>query len=101
MTVSNPFGLPERLVGMTQAKWDSLTPAERERLRDTSKLHPALVGLEGKRVRVTPKRRYGRSTFRVGITTGWRPVHLAMRAGSLGSSDTIRHDEDFFVTVIS
>ena len=83
------------LEGMTQTKWNSLSQNERRAMCDTSALHPQLIGLEGKRVRVTPKREYGRSTFRVGVTTGWRPCHLAMRAGAYGSSDTIRADEQF------
>ena len=63
--------------------------------RDMSKLHPKLIGLEGKRVRVTPKRKYGLSTFRVGRTTGWQPVHLAMRSNAIGSSDIINASEVF------
>lgn len=54
--------------GMTQARWDGLSTVERE---------------------------YGRSTFYVGRTTGWRPCHLAVRAGSYGSSDVIWADEVF------
>ena len=55
--------------GMTQARWDGLNTAERE---------------------------HGRSTFWVGRTTGWKPCHLAMRAGAYGSSDAIRVDEVFY-----
>jgi hypothetical protein len=87
--------LPPHLEGMTQARWDSLSRAERDQLRDTSDLHPRLVPFIGRKVRVTPKRASGRSTFRVGITTGWRPALLAMRAGACGSSDLIRANETF------
>jgi hypothetical protein len=101
--LNNPWGLPEHLVGMTQRKWDRLSAMERTRLRDRSRLHPKLVGLEGlegQKVRVTPKRQFGASTFRVGTTTGWRPAHLAMRGNARGSSDLIRHDEDFLTVEI-
>jgi hypothetical protein len=84
------------LAGMTQQRWDAMTPAQRDQLRDTSALNPQMVGLEGKRVRVTPKQMLRPSTFRVGISTGWRPVHLAMRnSRQLGSSDIIGKDERF------
>lgn len=86
----------------TWADWTALSKMERDALRDTSNLHPKLIGLEGKRVRVTPKREYGLSTFRVGISTGWKPIHMAMRTRiARGSSDTIRADERFdSVTVL-
>jgi hypothetical protein len=87
-------------MNMTQKKWGRLSRAERAAVRDNSDLHPLLIGLEGKRVRVTPKRAYGRSTFRVGITAGWRPAHLAMRTGARGSSDLIGAGEVFSVHVL-
>lgn len=80
---------------MTQAKWDAMSAAERDAIRDTSGLHPKLRGLEGRKVRVSPSRVFGASTFRVGISTGWRPCHLAMRANARGSSDTISPSETF------
>lgn len=95
MSIENPFNLPPHLVGMTQAKWDAMTPREREAARDVSHLHPKLRGLEGRKVRVSPARQFGASTFRVGMSTGWRPCHLAMRGNARGSSDTIRHNEEF------
>jgi len=102
MSIENPFNLPPHLVGMTQAKWDAMTPREREAARDVSHLHPKLRGLEGRKVRVTPKRASGASTFTVGKTTGWRPAHLAMRGSARGSSDVIRHTEEFLtVTVLN
>jgi len=86
-------GMNQTLDGMTQMKWDSLSRAEKLAIRDNSALHPKLIGLEGCKVRVAPKREYGLSTFRVGITTGWRPVHIAMRSNEHGSSDLIGKDE--------
>lgn len=100
MSTDNPHNLPPQLIGMTQAKWDAMTRAERDAARDTSRLHPKLTGLEGRKVRVHPRRPFGRSTFRVGVTTGWRPVHLAMRAGSRGSSDLIGCAERFDSVVV-
>lgn len=87
--------LPPHLEGMTQARWDCLSPAERERLRDTSDMNPQLRPFIGRKVRVEPKRPHGASTFRVGCTTGWRPALLAMRAGARGSSDLIGAGETF------
>ena len=88
--------LPAHLVDMTQDKWDRLTERRRAELRDCSELHPELVGLEGKVVHVTPDRGEGcLSTFRVGRSTGWRPVHLAMPKGAIGSSDVISAAERF------
>jgi hypothetical protein len=87
--------LPEHLRDMTQAKWDSLTKAERERLVDKSDLHPLLSTYIGQKVRVRPARPYGASTFTVGKSSGWRPVLLAMRGNARGSSDLIRADEVF------
>lgn len=90
------------LAGMTQARWDSMTNAERDALRDTSELNPQLIGLEGRKVRVTPKQMFRQSTFRVGCSTGWRPVHLAMRGNARGSSDIIGKNERFAsVTVVA
>lgn len=87
--------LPKHLEGMTQAKWDALTASQREKMRDNSELHPLLSTYIGQKVKVLPKREFGASTFRVGITTGWRPVLLAMRGNAHGSSDTINATEVF------
>lgn len=64
------------LDGMTPAKWDSLTPAERDALRDNGNLSPQLVGLEGWRVEVTTVGDGTKWRFIVGKSTGWRPCHL-------------------------
>lgn len=68
----------DQLQDMTQAKWSSMTPAEREQLRDNSDLCPQLAGLEGWRVEVLDHELDGGSTrrFIVGKSTGWRPCHL-------------------------
>ena len=63
------------LKDMTQARWDSLSAQERDRLRDLSGLTKQLVGLEGKRVEVVDN--YGeKRRFIVGRSTGWRPCHI-------------------------
>ena len=87
--------LPAHLEGMTQAKWDAMPKAQRDKLRDTSDLHPLLSTYIGQRIKVTPKREHGASTFTVGITAGWRPTLLAIRGNSRGSSDLIGADEVF------
>lgn len=80
--------------------WQRFTPAEKDRLRDRGALHPKLVGLEGKRVTVAPPRPYGKSRFIVSMSSGWQPVHLAMRKNAHGSSDTISHTESFDVVKV-
>lgn len=69
--------LPAHLVGMTQARWDSHSPTEREQLRDMSHMTPQLTGLEGWRVEVVDMVGETRR-FIVGRSTGWRPCHLEM-----------------------
>lgn len=65
------------LTEMTQAKWDSLSYAERERLRDLSGLTPQLIGLEGYRVEVVTT--YDeKQRFIVSRSTGWRPCHICL-----------------------
>jgi hypothetical protein len=63
------------LENMTQAKWDQLSLAEKDNLRDLSWLSPQLIGLEGWRVEVTDE---GGNKWRfiVGRSAGWRPCHL-------------------------
>lgn len=66
------------LIGMTQAKWDSLTPAQRDEIRDYSGLSKQLIGFESKRVEVSDE--YGETRrFWVGRSTGWRPCHLEIK----------------------
>lgn len=64
--------------GITQAKWLSYTPAQRETLRDNSGLSQQLIGLEGWRVEVLDKELSGGAMrrFIVGKSTGWQPCHL-------------------------
>ena len=87
--------LPAHLEGVTQAKWDAMTKTQRDKMRDMSEVHPLLSTYIGQKVKVSPKRQFGASTFRVGITTGWRPVLLAVRSNAHDSSDIIRADEVF------
>lgn len=84
------------LDGMTQGRWDSLSSAARDAIRDESGLCSQLKGLEGRRVRVTPGFYGERSaTFTVGRSTGWRPCHLAVRRGARGSSRVLTENTVF------
>jgi hypothetical protein len=60
---------------MTSEKWNRLTDAEREAIRDYSGLSAQLKGMEGYRVEVTTDYDETRR-FIVGRSTGWRPCHL-------------------------
>jgi hypothetical protein len=63
------------LAGMTQLRWDLLSPEERQRLQDLSGLTPQLRGLERYRVEVVDV--YGETRrFWVGRSSGWRPCHI-------------------------
>lgn len=63
---------------MTQQQWDNMTPAERDRARDLSDLHPALAPYRGYRVE---GEYYGETRrFIVGQTTGWKPATLGLRS---------------------
>ena len=66
-----------KLEGMTQTKWSTLSPAQRDAIRDNSGLNRQLIGLEGWRVEVQS---IGGSVYRfqVGKSTGWRPRHLSL-----------------------
>ena len=86
------------LQGMTQQHWDSLSPAQRETMVDLSDMNDQLFPYLGQKVRVTPKREFGASTFRVGKTTGWRPTLLAVRGSARGSSDVI-HAAEIFTSI--
>jgi hypothetical protein len=66
------------LEGMTQARWDKLTLAEKVLARDNSDLSPQLIGLEGWRVEVCDEAGNFRR-FIVGKSTGWRPCHLEVK----------------------
>lgn len=72
---------------MTQAKWDALSAIDRDKIRDISELHPKLIGLESRTIICMRNGKIRK--FRVGRTTGWRPVHLAMSRNAHGSSDVI------------
>ena len=78
------------LIGMTQAKWNALPPADREGLRDSSDLTPQLIGLEGQRVEVVSIHGDTRR-FIVGKSTGWKPCHLEVKTRrSLGGGPASR-----------
>lgn len=70
--------LTENLRDMTQERWNLLSNAQREAMRDNSHLSPQLTGLEGWRVEVVDI--HGeRRRFIVGKSTGWRPCHLEIK----------------------
>ena len=86
---------------MNWETWQKLSRAEREKLRDMSDVNAQLRPYIGRKVKVEPKREFRLSTFRVGITTGWKPILLAVRGNASGSSDTIGADEQFTrITVV-
>jgi hypothetical protein len=66
------------LSGMTQSKWNRLSPAERDKVRDSSKLTSQLIGKEGCRVEVVDNDG-NRRRFIVGKSTGWVPCHLELK----------------------
>lgn len=79
------------LDGMTQQKWNALTPAQKEAIRDNSSLSPQLDGLEGWRVMVICDNGETRR-FIVGKSTGRRPCHLEIKtARSHGGQPADRH----------
>lgn len=79
-----PEGHP--LHGMTWNRWQTLRPAERDAIRDTSGLNPELIPYEGKRIEA--RDRYGDVTrFWVGRSTGWRPCHLAIKRSDAHGGD--------------
>lgn len=69
----------QTLEGMTQAKWDAMSSAQREAIRDNSGLSPQLIGLEGWRVEVVAEQGEKPYRFIVGKSTGWRPCHLEIK----------------------
>jgi hypothetical protein len=80
------------ITNMTQEKWDKLSYAQREELRDLSGLTQQLIGLEGCRVEVVDdydkKRR-----FIVGRSTGWRPCHIELK--TIRSQAGVSADEHY------
>lgn len=82
MTATNP------LQGMTQAKWDSLSHAERAEIRSDAGLTRQLIELEGWRVEVETT--YGETRrFIVGRSSGWIPCHIEIKrrdsSGGIGA----------------
>ena len=85
------------LAGMTWDRWQLLTPAQRDALRDNSALTPQLKGLEGHRVEVIDN--YGeRRRFWVRVSTGWQPIHLEVK--QLNSSGGTQADKSYQSVVI-
>lgn len=81
--------LPENLRDMTQERWELLSNAQREAMRDNSHLSPQLIGLEGWRVEAVDV--HGeRRRFIVGKSTGWRPCHLEIKTARSACGDPAR-----------
>ncbi len=81
--------LPENLRDMTQERWNLLSNAQREAMRDNSHLSPQLIGLEGWRVEAVDI--HGeRRRFIVGKSTGWRPCHLEIASARACGGDPAR-----------
>lgn len=72
------------LEAMTQARWDKMSPLERNAAKSDANLTPQLIGLEGHRVEVITTYNETRR-FIVGKSTGWIPCHLEIfRRGAHG-----------------
>lgn len=67
------------LRGMTQERWNSFTPAERNRLRSNDGLTKQLIGLEGWRVEVETDMTREKRRFIVGRSSGWIPCHIELK----------------------
>lgn len=74
---------------MTQALWSRLPRHIRAESADNSQLCAELVGFEGCRVSAT---HYGeRIHFKIGKSTGWRPIHIRLHnARSHGGEGIMR-----------
>ncbi len=80
------------LDAMTWDRWQLLGELQREKLRDLSGLHPALLPYKGARVECE---RYGeRVRFWVGMSTGWKPCLLAVHNTRSSGGDAIRANEN-------
>lgn len=79
---------------MTQERWSTMSPAQRDNVRDLSGLSPQLILWRGWRVEVT--RTDGTvARFIVGQSTGWRPCSLEVaRRNSSGGSGADRIYKD-------
>jgi hypothetical protein len=64
---------------MTQDKWNAMTTAEKDKVRDLSGLSKQLIGLEGCRVEVVDLMTGETRRFIVGRSSGWRPCHIELR----------------------
>jgi hypothetical protein len=65
-------------MNMTQAIWDTLTPAQRDAQRSHAGLTKQLIGLEGWRVEVTSLMTGEKRRFIVGRSAGWIPCHIEL-----------------------
>ncbi len=77
------------LQGMTQDRWNELSPVEKDKIRDLSGLTRELLGFEGWRVEVI--RPDGeKDRFIVGRSTGWRPCHTFLRCAKAKSKQSCK-----------
>jgi len=66
------------LAEMTQERWNAMSAAEKDAVRDLGFLTPQLIGLEGWRVEATTS--YGATRrFIVSRSSGWRPCHIELK----------------------
>ena len=85
----------DSLAGMTWEKWQAMTPAEKDRNRDSSNLDPRFERFyrSGERIELTTHYENGETWTRRGYvsrTTGWRPSYILMNnSRSMGSSDLL------------
>ncbi len=63
---------------MTQARWNNMSPEQKDAMRDLVYLVPELIGQEGWRIEAVypdgTKERYY-----VSRSTGWKPCHIAVK----------------------
>jgi hypothetical protein len=66
------------LDGMTQKRWDLMTPRQRDAVRSDAGLTKQLIGLEGWRVEVESFMTGEKRRFIVGRSSGWIPCHIEL-----------------------
>jgi len=70
--------MTDKLKDMTQARWDAMTPAQRDAIRSPAGLTKQLIGLEGWRVEVESIMTGEKRRFIVGRSSGWIPCHIEL-----------------------
>lgn len=98
-----PAGIPDDLMERYAYYQGLLSEAsaivEKTGKRCDIELHPQLVGLEGKRVKVTYPDKYKDwglpSRFWVGKSMGWMPIHLEIKSQRSSGGAAISHNIPF------